>query len=326
MKTRAKCEELKLVPPDTEIRGRCNEFVYIAWYTSSKEIHCIPTPDESIPGLTTWITSNNWTCGPRCMGLYAWQIEDTGLDDSTDVPHTKPRLWFCNNTFGEVEATDSGNYDNSSDPALSITADAALSLAGAIARSGIAESGDDFEESNRVLGNFNYDFNPGDNATNSSIADLVMRFTVGALSALDNSPIYPYRTNVDGLEPSIAQVVNVEWWRAGPILVGIPAVQLLMLVGVVLFSGKAIILEPSYFTVAHLLYPVMQKLGRRGILMTVDEMSEMLGPDFKIAYAVRPDPNEAGQWNKEAVRDLDLVEESEGFGYIRGRMPEGRYD
>ena len=102
-------------------------------------------------------------------------------------------------------------------------------------------------------------------------------------------------------------------------LVGIPLVQLLMLLGVVWYSGKAVILEPSYLTAAHLLYPVMQKLGGWGVLMTVDEMTEAMGPDFKVAYAVRPSADEPGHHNKDFVKYLALVEESEGFGYIRGR-------
>ncbi len=72
--------------------------------------------------------------------------------------------------------------------------------------------------------------------------------------------------------------VDREWWHAYAILIGIPLIQFIMLLGVVWFSGKAIILEPSYFTAAHLLYSVIHKLGHRGILMSVDAMTEMMGP------------------------------------------------
>lgn len=331
IKSSAICKELTLVPPDADRPALCNDSMKIPYYTndqkSLKDVDCIISPDEPVSGLTTWITNKNWACGPGCMIVVVWQVATSADDTSTDGPHvTDDRLWMCRNTLGEVEGARTPDYDDPSDPALNVIGDPAWNFAGAIAWRGVPESGDPDEQSNRVLGDFGNPFNPGDNATNSSIAGLIMRFTMGAFSAIDSAPNYPSRTDVNGLEPSVAQVVNVEWRYARPILVGIPAVQLLMLVGVVLFSGKAIILEPSYLTVAHLLYPVMQKLGRRGMLMTVDEMSDVLGPDFKIAYAVRPSPNEPGQWDKEAVRDLGLVEESEGFGYIRGRMPEGRYD
>ena len=166
---------------------------------------------------------------------------------------------------------------------------------------------------------------PGANATAESIAELIMKFTTGAISAIDS--LQGPRFNVTGdNSPSQAQVVNVKWKFAGTILGGIPTVQLIMLFFVVWFSSKAIILDPSFITIAYALRPVIDKLGPQGCLLSLDEMSEKLGGDVKIAYGVRPDPNDPGHHDTTFVRHVGLMEESEGFGYVRGRMPEGRYD
>lgn len=323
--SKATCKERQLdAPPPPNIQNPCDNStdLQIPLYGDG-QAYCLQIAN-AVDGLTTWMSTDDLSCGPSCSVVLAYQSVTTVPDVGPNV--TKPRLWSCNSTLEGVNVARTRDYKDGGNPLLQIPSDQVNTFAGAIGRTDIEEFENATFEYSRVLGNFQSIYNPTDNATNSSIACLIMKFTVGTLAAIDRAHEAPYRTNIDGLEPSIALIVNIQWWRAGPILIGLPAIQLLMLVGVVWFSGKAIILEPSYLTAAHLLYPVMQKLGHQGILMTADEMSEMLGPDFKIAYAVRPNPNEPGHWNKEVVRDLDLVEESEGFGYIRGRMPEGRYD
>ncbi|KIW94893.1 uncharacterized protein Z519_04871 [Cladophialophora bantiana CBS 173.52] len=267
-------------------------------------------------GLTTWMgnsTSEGVGCGPRCSQILALQSANNGT-----VPN--PRLWACNNTVGQVEGIDESGF---SDPTLlNLPDDQAFYLAGSIGWTGVETEGDDLQF---FLFDGDTPFNPAGNATAQSMAELVMKFTVGALAAMDlmGGP----RQNLTGeSSPSPAQVVNVKWVNAGAILAGIPLVQFFLLVGVVWFSGKAIILEPSYMTAAHLLYPVIKKVGKDGCLFTVDEMAERLGSNYKIAYGVRPDPADPGHHDTTFVRDLDVIEEREGYGYIRGAFPEGRYD
>ncbi|KIW26001.1 uncharacterized protein PV07_09132 [Cladophialophora immunda] len=266
--------------------------------------------------FTTWMgnsSSQNVGCGPRCSRILALQSADNDT-----VPY--PRIWSCNNTVGQVEGLDEAGFP---DPdLLKLPDDQAFYLAGSIGWTGVETENDDLQF---FLFDGDTPFNPPGNATAETIAELVMRFTVGAVSALDagGGP----RQNLTGkASPRPAQVVNVKWADAGAILVGIPVVQLLLLVAVVWFSGKAIILEPSFMTAAHLLYPVIKKVGKDGCLFTVDEMAERLGDNYKISYGVRPDPADPGHHDTTFVRDLDVIEEREGYGYIRGAFPEGRYD
>jgi hypothetical protein len=151
-----------------------------------------------------------------------------------------------------------------------------------------------------------------------------MKFSAGAMAAMDQ-PNGLRQTVTGNRQPSLAQEINVKWMYAAPILGGIPLIQFLMLLAVVFFSRKAIILEPSALTFAHLLYPIMHKLGEKGVLMSSNEIEERLGEDFKVSYSVRPDPNDPGLHERDHVRRLTLLEQSEGFGYVRGDMPEGRY-
>jgi len=281
-------------------------------------INYTETINSQATGSTTWI-GNSTRCGPRCAKVMALQAAD-------NVTTTYPRLWSCENKVGQVERYYDAGFDNPE--LLDLPDDQAFYLAGSIGWSGVNLINQDgsLDPLQFVLFDGDTIFNPpGDTATAQSIAKLVMRFSVGALAAMDNfgGP----RQNITGdLSPSAAQIVNVKWGDAGAILGGIPVLQFIMLLGVVWFASKAIILEPSFLTAAHILYPVVQKIGKDGCLFTVDEMAERLGPDFKLSYGVRPDPNDPGPHDTTFVRDLDLIEESEGHGYIRGRMPEGRYD
>ncbi|KAJ9605498.1 hypothetical protein H2200_010155 [Cladophialophora chaetospira] len=280
---------------------------------------------DSIPnaatGVTTWMGNSSSDCGPRCAQMLALQTANnqSWSDNENVVPVLNPRLWACNNTVSQILGADTDGFD---DPSTLFIPDAqAQYLAGAIGWTGVETQGSDLQ---RFMFTGKTFFNPNGNATAEDIALLVMMFTTGALSASDqlNGP----RTILTGPSPNPAQVVNVKWVNAGAILAGIPIVQFFMLLGVVWFASKAIILEPSYMTAAHLLYPVIKKVGKDGCLFTVDECADRLGEGYKITYGVRPDPADPGHHDTTFVRDLDIIEEQEGFGYIRGNMPEGRYD
>lgn len=290
-------------------------------------------------GSTTWMSNVTSSpageddCGPRCRHVLALQTannltaDQIGPDEKA-VP--KPRLWSCTNVVGDVANVDQEGY---ADPARLTLPDAQASyLAGAIGWSGSVVDGSDLET---ITYNGDSVYSPGGDegdVDGAWMAGLLMKFTVGTLAAMDG--LGGPRVNVTGVRrPGPAQVVVVKWSYAATILAGIPLVQFLLLLGVVWFSSKAIILEPSYLTAAHLLYPVIRRVGPKGSLLTVDEMAALLSRgyrdgngDFKISYAVRPDPDDPGHHDTEFVRILDVVEESEGLGYIRGKMPEGRYD
>ncbi|KIW63340.1 hypothetical protein, variant [Phialophora macrospora] len=302
------------------------DLIYTVQWVDDQGNEFVDSVSSAATGQTTWMGNSSSACGPRCAQILALQSANnlTTAEAAEAGPGVvavpTPRLWACNNTVGAVLNTDVEGFD---DPTLlDLQDEQAQILAGAIGWTGIQTLGSDLQY---ALFNGDTQYNPPGNFTAEEMAALVMSFTVGALSASDSygGP----RMNLTGsFSPSPAQVVNVKWADAGGILVGIPFVQFVMLVCVVWFASKAIILEPSYMTAAHLLYPVVRKVGKDGCLFTVDEMAERLGPDYRIAYGVRPDPADPGRHDTTFVRDLDVIEEAEGHGYIRGSMPEGRYD
>jgi hypothetical protein len=319
---------------------------------------------NQVTGSTTWASYNGeiGLCGPRCTEMVALQVADKGVESTPE-----PRAWYCWNTISEVEGLDDPGLDEPE--RLQMSNKTARIIAGSIGYNGVqscAVTGEVrkcFEYENVAYAGDTKLSPFGYNATAKTMEHVIMKFSVGALSAMDS--LRGPRINVKGTRsPSAAQVVNVKWKYAAPILAGIPLVQYLMLLGVVYFTRKAIILEPSYITAAHLLRPVLNRLGPDGSLLSVDEMSERLGPDYKFTYGVKPDTNHSGVQDSTTIRPdgpllsvdeklgsdykftygvmpdthvsrvqdsttirhVGLIEESDGFGYIRGNMPEGCYD
>ena len=308
-------------------------------YVDGKNVTRFLSVDQFATGSTTWMGNstsiNISSCGPRCAQILALQNANNCTVEMSSDPKDgcfgyeavpEPRLWACNNTISNVTNTASKEEGFDDPKSLQLPDAQAQYLAGSVGWSGITAEGEDGSEDDmqQVLFRGDTFLNVPGNVTADGMAQIVMRFSVGVVVALDQfgGP----RQNLTGdSSPAAAQMVNVKWKYAATILIGIPVVQFMMLLGVVWFSGKAIILEPSYMTAAHLLRPVLNKLGEKGPLLSVDEMSDRLG-EFKIAYGVRPDPQDPGHRDTTFVRDLDVIEQNEGFGYIRGKMPEGRYD
>jgi hypothetical protein len=266
--------------------------------------------DEVATGATTWMANTSSACGPRCIQLYALQSAD---NTTADVP--VPRFWACNSTVALVD-----NVDEYVDPAQYQIQDLQASiLAGGIGWSGVVTEGGIPEQNGLQMVRYPVDsqWSPVGSISEPDMARLVMKFTAGAISALDqNGP----RLNVTGYAPAPAQILTVQWNYAGTILAALPVAQALVLLSVVLLANKAIIKDTSHLSTARLLRPIVEKLGDSGCLLTGDEIAEQLG-NYRVTYGVR-DPGGGA----DTVRHLDVVDEDEGLGYRRGEMPEGRYD
>ncbi len=269
-------------------------------------------------GATTWM-ANMTTCGDRCIQIYALQTADNETDS---VP--VPRFWSCKSHVLPVSIVDV--YE---DPATyELSNPQAQYLAGAIGWSGVmtyTQDGALATDLQFVQYPADSKWSPPGNYTELMMAGLVMRFTAGAIAAMDaGGP----RVNVRGYAPAPAQFLNVKWNFAGAIVGGIPVAQFIILCIVVGFANKAIIKDTSHLSTARLLRPVVERLGDTGCLLTGDEIAEKLG-NYRVIYGVRdPDgsvpPQGAGDDGQ--IRHVDVLDESEGLGYRRGRMPMGRYD
>jgi hypothetical protein len=280
-------------------------------------------------GSTTWMSNTTSDCGPRCMQIYALQTANNATDD---VPI--PKLWSCEATVQQVSGIDPATHVS----IYQLPDTQASILAGAIGWSGIATisaadtTSDTTSDPATSLQMVRYppdsQWSPSGAATASDMARLVMKFTTGAIAALDNNGP---RLNATGLTPQPAQFVNIQWRYAGAILAGIPFVQGMVWIIVIMCANKAIIKDTSHLSTARLLRPVVDRLGDSGCLLTGDEIAEKLG-NFRVIYGVR-DPGAGGGWGMDTgieddgrVRHVDVIEEEEGLGRRKGRMPQGRYD
>ncbi|KAK5360458.1 hypothetical protein LTR11_010286 [Exophiala xenobiotica] len=269
-------------------------------------------------GATTWM-GNMTACGDRCTQIYALQTAD---NDTTDVP--VPRFWSCKSYVSQVANVHEDGLPSTYElPDLQ-----AQYLAGAIGWSGVVT----YDQNGTLASNIQMLQYPADsmwsppgNYTELMMARLVMRFTAGAIAAIDaGGP----RLNATGYAPAPAQFLNVQWNFAGAILGGIPVAQFIILCLVVGFANKAIIKDTSHLSTARLLRPVVERLGDAGCLLTGDEIAEKLG-NYRVIYGVR-DPDGSvppqGADDDGRIRHIDVMDESEGLGYRRGRMPQGMYD
>ncbi|KIX04649.1 uncharacterized protein Z518_05519 [Rhinocladiella mackenziei CBS 650.93] len=275
--------------------------------------------DDVATGATTWMANMTSDCGDRCVQLYALQSADNITDD---VPI--PRFWECQSNVSHVDGLDYYyNPDQYEIPDLQ-----AFILAGSIGWSGVTTEGGDTVDSALQMVRYPVDsqWSPPGSITEDGMAQLVMKFTAGAISALDeNGP----RLDVMGYAPVPAQIIKVKWPYAAAILGGIPTAQALVLLCVIAFANKAVIKDTSHLSTARLLRPIVEKLGDSGCLLTGDEIAEQLG-NYRVIYGVR-DPGvgnipAVGAGDDGRIRHLDILEEAEGLGYRRGRMPVGRYD
>ena len=199
-------------------------------------------------------------------------------------------------------------------------------LAGAIGSSGVGIwPTDDLSFSIFELLTLGGLWNPRGNCTAEMIAQMVMRFSVGAIAATDtNGP----RLNVTRFAPIPAQFFNVEWACAGAMLGGIPVCQFIILCRVAVLANKAIIRDKSAFSMARLLRPIVERLGDSRCLLTESEIAEKLG-NHNIIYGVRSSDTIVplqGVDKHGQIRYVDLLDESEAPENRRGRMLQGWYN
>jgi hypothetical protein len=306
--TTASCEEFTVVSG-----GYANTDEYVVYYDRNKNEDVTVWVPEAATGCGTWISNSDKTCGPRCTTTMVLLSADNITDS---VP--EPLFFSCTNTVGTVT-----NTDEYSEPAKYQMADEQVRIwAGAIGFSGLHYTGSNLQY---VLYEYASDWSPSGKAEATDIARLMMRFTAAAIAADDtNGP----RIDVPGYYPVQAQIVDVEWKWAIALLGGIPGVQFLVLLAVIVWANKVIIKDTSHLATARLLQPVVEKLGNKGCLLTGDEIADVLG-NYRLKYGVRePSQNSVayGGLGGEVIRHVDVIEEAEGLGRADARMANGLYD
>ncbi|KAF1831497.1 hypothetical protein BDW02DRAFT_600743 [Decorospora gaudefroyi] len=224
---------------------------------------------EQAAGSVTWMASVQSFCGPRCTNFTVMQY---GFSDR--VANTS--LFLCNSTLSTVTRAHAKNdittHTDEDRAAVYGTDGFARIAAGAIGWTGIPwNSWMDRQTRSYSQGS---QWSPAHQVTKEEVADMLMRFTIGAVAAFDDHGIR-YNIGRQTVVPSQGQQLDVDWSYIFSILGGICGIQFFALCLLVLFANRTIVRDDSYFSMAMLLMPVVDRIGAAGgTNMSGDEIKD----------------------------------------------------
>ena len=265
------CEQLEVrgngtvIDTDKEVK----EFgsMYIEGKESGKgwDKYAIP---EQASGAITWIASVYEFCGPRCTNFTVLQY---GFDDR--VPTTS--LFLCNSTLNNVtKATgksDITTHNDADNAAVYGSDDFARIAAGAIGWTGIPwNNWIDRQTRSYSQGS---KWSPAKVVSKQEVEDMLMRFTIGAVAAFDDHGIR-YNMTAQHVVPTQGQQLDVDWSYIFSILGGICGIQFFALCLMVIFANRTIVRDDSFFSMAMLLSPVVERIGKVGMNMSGEEIKD----------------------------------------------------
>lgn len=238
--------------------------------SDDKEWTKYPLP-EYAGGALTWIAAVHGSCGSRCTNFTVLQ---TNL---TDTNITEPSLFLCNSSISAVQKGD-GKYDivplhDADTKAVFGTDEFAQVAAGALVWTGLSTVGWEYQQYRTYTQGSKW--SPARVVNASDVADLLMRFTIGAIAAFDD---HGTRYNVTNQHvcPTPGQQLAVDWPYIVGILGGICFIQFAALCCLLLLANRTIVRDESFLSVAMLLSPVVGRIGREGggMNMSGDEIKE----------------------------------------------------
>ncbi|KAH7114487.1 hypothetical protein B0J11DRAFT_137323 [Dendryphion nanum] len=229
----------------------------------------------SMPSITTgsitWIGAYHEFCGPRCTNYTVYQ-------DNDNIDIRVPALFLCNNTFSEVTGGEK-DYTNLTpqDRDALYGADKIPNNqffrigAGAMAWTGYIE--DDWDERQARSYTRGSKWSPYHEIKTNEVEDLLARFSIGAIAAFDDHGMR-YTVANQRSRPVQGQIVSVDWLWILTLLGAICVIQLGALIALILFANKSIIRDESFFSLAMLLRPVVNRIGEEGMNLTGDEIKK----------------------------------------------------
>ena len=233
----------------------------------------LPGSDEwikySLPQVTvgslSWIGSVYEYCGPRCTNFTVFQDSD-----SEDIKHNS--LFLCNSTLEPITSSGTSEFENLGKQdmqAIYGTDEFARIASGSMAWTGYVLN-DWYSRSTRsyLRGS---KWSPYRIISKDEVEDLLSRYTIGAIAAFDDHGIR-YTVVNQRTRPTQGQQLTVDWaWVLG-LLGGILIVQGAALIFLLAFANKSIVRDESFFSLAMLLRPVVNKIGREGMNMSGEEI------------------------------------------------------
>lgn len=220
---------------------------------------------EVASGSITWTASVYSFCGPRCTNFTVLQSGNTRIKQNS--------LFLCNSTLTEVSRAHAGNdittHGGADEAAVYGSDEFARIAAGAIGWTGIPwNSWDDRQSRSYSEGS---KWSPARSITKQEVEELLMRFTIGAVAAFDDHGIR-YNLSNQHVVPTQGQQLDVDWSYIFSILGGICGIQFAALCAMVLFANRTIVRDDSFFSMAMLLNPVVNRLGQAGMNMSGEEI------------------------------------------------------
>jgi hypothetical protein len=219
---------------------------------------------RTIDGSLAWSASVKEYCGSRCTNFTVFQ-------DTDDNKITDASIFFCNSTVGPVEGGES-DFDNlTEEDKMHVygTDSFARIAAGSIGWTGTISNGWKDRQTRAYLKGSKW--SPYEMATTETVEDLLARFTIGAIGSFDDHGL-SYNVQRQSKRPVQGQRLNVEWsWVLG-LMGAICLIQFSALVALITFANKSIIRDESFFSLAMLLSPVINKIGKEGMNLSGDEL------------------------------------------------------
>lgn len=207
---------------------------------------------------------------------------------------TKTSLFLCNSTVSEVSKGsnkhDITNLIKEDYDKVFGSDEWARIASGSLGWTGVPQKG--WEAQQWRIYTQGSKWSPQSIMNESAVADLLMRFTIGAVAAFDDHGLR-YNVNNQKVVPTPGQQLNVDWSYILSILGGICGIQLIALCCLLIFANRTIVRDESYFSVAMLLSPVINRLGSEGGMnMSGDEIKHHPKLQFKkIQYSYREGKN-----------------------------------
>ncbi|CAO2650787.1 Nn.00g020790.m01.CDS01 [Neocucurbitaria sp. VM-36] len=265
------CEQLEVrgngtvIDTDEEVK----EFgsMYIEGKEPGKDWDKYAIPEQA-SGAITWIASVQEFCGPRCTNFTVLQY---GFDDRVKTTS----LFLCNSTLGNVTKAhaedDITTYSGADEAAVYGSNDFARIAAGAIGWTGIPwNNWIDRQTRSYSQGS---KWSPAKVVSKQEVEDMLMRFTIGAVAAFDDHGIR-YNMTSQRVVPTQGQQLDVDWSYIFSILGGICGIQFFALCLLVFFANRTIVRDDSFFSMAMLLSPVVERIGKLGMNMSGEEIKD----------------------------------------------------
>ncbi|KAF2264481.1 hypothetical protein CC78DRAFT_544008 [Lojkania enalia] len=262
VQTRASCVQLE-TDPDFEDPDDSAMFAWGSFNGDDWDKYYLPS---YVRGSISWIGSVSANCGPRCTNLTVYQTKD-----SRDIKN--PSLFLCNSTVSEVTGGEEAfsSLQEKDKSHIFGTDEFARIASGAIAWTGYTMNSWRSRQTRVYLRGSKW--SPYEIVRKEQIEDLIARFTIGAIAAFDDHGIR-YVVPEQNTRPVQGQRLTVDWgWVLG-LLGGICIIQLGALLALLALANKSIIRDESFFSLAMLLSPVVNRIGKEGMNMSGEEIKQ----------------------------------------------------